>query len=189
MVGFAGALGIGLGACSKVVDTSPLERSIKEKIEGIDIVVTSVDCPDRRDAKSGDTFQCTATTDGGVAITVQVTQKDDNGSLGFDVGRQVFSTEKVDPEIRRMLEVQGNATIDVTCPKGVVTDDGKGTVACTATADGYGYDITVPIADAVAQLADMVITETAAPPGTTPGSTAPPESTPPGSTPDSTAPA
>ncbi len=184
----AAAVGVALVGCNSTLSLGSLRQSITDKLAEVDVKVTSVDCPNDRPAKKDDTFNCTVTMEGGQSITVQVRQTDDAGSLSFDVGKQVFATRNVVPELERGLKGSGFAAVVVTCPKGIVIPGGAGTLTCTATADGQGFVITVPIKDGTAQLNDEKLEPTAGAQGSTSttGSSAPPESVPPESVPPST---
>ena len=73
-----------LGACSKVLDMDKVESSIKQGLNEQLGVDADVDCPDERDAKKGDTFQCSVSSDGDTA-TVRVEQKDDEGTVNWEL--------------------------------------------------------------------------------------------------------
>lgn len=143
--------------CSSSLDMAKLKQAITDKLSEVDIKTTSVTCPAERPAKKDDTFQCTVLTDTNVTVTVDVKQNDDDGHIGFEVGKQVFTSVKVVPEIENGLRQGGNSVISVSCPKGIAIADGNGTLTCTAVADDQKYTVKVPIRDGVAQLSEEEI--------------------------------
>lgn len=144
---------LALAACAQTLDTDKLQSSIQSKLGEVDLKADSISCPSSVEAKAGNSFECTATVNG-VAVKVSVTQKDDQGNVSYDIGKEVFSTEKVTPAIESFFKDQGATAVTVSCPKGVVAAGGNGDFTCTATADGQTYTVKVPLKDGVAQLAD-----------------------------------
>jgi hypothetical protein len=80
------ALVVAAAACSKTLDTTELEGSLKDQLETqLDVNGLTVDCPDDIEAESGNTFRCTATGSDGSEATVEVTQTDDQGNLTWEI--------------------------------------------------------------------------------------------------------
>jgi Domain of unknown function (DUF4333) len=80
------ALVLAAAACSKTLDTTELEGSLKDQLETqLEVSGLTVECPDDIEAKAGDTFRCTATGTDGSAATVEVTQTDDQGNLTWEI--------------------------------------------------------------------------------------------------------
>lgn len=73
-----------LGACSKVLDMDKVESGIEDGLNEQLGVDADVDCPDEREAKRGDTFQCKVSA-GGDTATVRVEQKDDEGNVNWEL--------------------------------------------------------------------------------------------------------
>lgn len=68
------------------LDTDKAEREITKGIEEQTGVKSTVACPDDVEIKQGDTFECTATPEGGGEPgTVTVTQKDDEGNISWSL--------------------------------------------------------------------------------------------------------
>ncbi len=152
----AAAAAVAMVACAQSLDTAKLQSSIQSKLGEVDLKADSITCPSSIEAKAGNNFECTATVKG-VPVKVSVTQKDDQGNVSYDIGSEVFSTEKVVPAVESYFKDQGATAVTVTCPKGVVVAGGNGDFTCTATADGQGYTVKVPLKDGVAQLADAEV--------------------------------
>jgi hypothetical protein len=93
-----GALAV-TGCGSKKLDTGAVEQNIIDRVDKRKVPIERVTCPDDVDAEEGRDFRCTAYLSGGKEAIVNVSQKDDNGTVeyqfqlppgfkidGFDVG-------------------------------------------------------------------------------------------------------
>jgi plastocyanin len=69
------------GGCTKTLNSTGVENQVKEKLERLGQTGMTVDCPDDIEVKAGATFTCTATGSSGTTVTIEVTQKDDQGNL------------------------------------------------------------------------------------------------------------
>ena len=79
------ALVLAAAACSKTLDTTELEGSLKDQLETqLEVTGLTVDCPDDIEATAGDTFECTASGADGT-VTISVTQTDDQGNLTWEI--------------------------------------------------------------------------------------------------------
>lgn len=155
--GLRGAGGIVIGltivlasiGCSKSIDQAKLQTTITDKI-GSDygITLAEVTCPKDQKAKSGDTFQCSATTDAGVAVTFDIEQTNDDGAVTF-TSNDVFATpEGLTDGVKGLLTAAGTTDATVTCPNGAVAPGGNGSISCKATSPGGGSStVVVPIED------------------------------------------
>lgn len=137
--------------CAASLDTAKLQTSIQAKLGEVDLTASSITCPTSIEVKAGATFDCTATVND-IPVKVTVSQKDDQGNVSYEIGNEVFSTEKVKPAIQDAFTKQGATAVTVSCPKGVVLQGGNGSFQCTATVDGQPAKITVPLEKGVAQL-------------------------------------
>ena len=73
-------------ACSKTLDSTELEGTLKDQLETqLDVTGLTVECPDDIEAEAGDTFECSATGTDGSAVTISVTQTDDEGNLTWEI--------------------------------------------------------------------------------------------------------
>jgi Domain of unknown function (DUF4333) len=74
-------------ACTRTIDKTSLEDSIKTQLESsASVSGVSVTCPDNIKAEKGGTFTCTASAQG-ETVTLQVTQTDDQGHVTFKVAK------------------------------------------------------------------------------------------------------
>ncbi len=74
-------------ACTKTIDNTSLESSIKAQMEkqtGVSGI--TVTCPEEIKAEQGGTFTCSAAAQG-EKVTLQVTQTDDQGHVTFKVAQ------------------------------------------------------------------------------------------------------
>jgi hypothetical protein len=71
-------------ACSKTIDSTSLESSIKTQLATKGVPGATVSCPDDIKAEKGGTFTCTASAQG-QTVTLQITQTDDQGHVTFKV--------------------------------------------------------------------------------------------------------
>ena len=68
--------------CTKSLDTANLESTLKTQLESqLNASGLTVSCPDNIKVESGGTFECTATDQSGQSVTIEVTQKDDQGNV------------------------------------------------------------------------------------------------------------
>jgi Domain of unknown function (DUF4333) len=73
-------------ACSKTLDSTELEGTLKDQLEmQLEVTGLSVECPDDIKAESGNTFECTATGSDGSTMTLSVSQTDDEGNLTWEI--------------------------------------------------------------------------------------------------------
>lgn len=81
---------LGAAACGKAeLDTERAESAIRKGItRQTGVKIDSVRCPNDVEARQGDTFRCVAVASNGQRARVEVTQRDDEGSVSWRlVGR------------------------------------------------------------------------------------------------------
>jgi hypothetical protein len=81
----------GLAACGDAkLDTDRAEAAIRSGItRQTGVKIDSVRCPDDVEARKGETFRCVASASNGQRARVEVTQRDDEGSVSWRlVGRR-----------------------------------------------------------------------------------------------------
>jgi hypothetical protein len=81
---------VGVGACGQnKLDTDRAEAAIRAGItRQTGVKIDSVRCPDDVEARQGDTFRCVARASNGQRARVEVTQRDDEGSVSWRLVRQ-----------------------------------------------------------------------------------------------------
>ncbi len=104
--------------CSKKLDNSKVEASIKSGLEAKNVKVESVSCPSDKSPKKGDTFDCTGKA-GGKPFTVKVEQTDDNGAVKWTLKGYAVDSKAVVAKIGPELAKGTGATL--TCADVPVT--------------------------------------------------------------------
>jgi Domain of unknown function (DUF4333) len=87
-LGVVPAVALALSACGgKKLDTGAAEQQIKQDLAKRypALKVSSVNCPDDVEAKKGNTFQCQTKLVRGITAPVVVSQKDDDGTVTFEL--------------------------------------------------------------------------------------------------------
>ena len=74
-----------VSACSTstTLNTTQLEQAIEDWFQSGAQIGTTVTCPADVPLKQGDVFRCTAVTNDGLTLTVQVTQTDASGGVAW----------------------------------------------------------------------------------------------------------
>jgi len=68
-----------------VLNNDNLQNSIAQWLQANYGETATVSCPGDRPIQLGDVFNCTATTDSGITVTLQVTQTDNAGHVSFNI--------------------------------------------------------------------------------------------------------
>jgi hypothetical protein len=82
-------IAVAAGACGEnKLDTERAEAAIRTGItRQTGVKIESVRCPDEVEAAQGDTFRCLARASNGQRARVEVTQRDDEGSVSWRLVR------------------------------------------------------------------------------------------------------
>ncbi|CAN1211327.1 DUF4333 domain-containing protein [Tumidithrix helvetica PCC 7403] len=105
-------------ACSTTLDIDKLKASIKDGIKDqMGITVQSVTCPEKREAKANDSFECTAAAEKDSTITVTVKQSNDKGDVNWEVAsaKGVVDLTKTQKVIVDALKAQTGIDGTVDC--------------------------------------------------------------------------
>jgi Domain of unknown function (DUF4333) len=151
-VAFLGALAFGVAGCTRSLDMDGVGQAIRSGIkEQLGLTVAELSCPESREMKAEDAFECTATTQGGARIQVSVTQNDDEGNVSWETaGSQgLLDLGQLEAQIRSGLLDQVGVEAQVDCG-GRFSDTPAGeSFVCTAT-DGQGKtaEVRVTVRDA-----------------------------------------
>lgn len=148
-----------LTGCSKTIDEAKLQDTIRDKVAADQgITLTSVSCPKDRKAKTGDIFQCTATTDSGATITFDVTQTSDNGDVKYDSKDVYIPPAGLTTSIQEAATSSADVQVTATCPKAVVAPGGNGQIECQVKAStGETQTVVVPISNNTADVSKATI--------------------------------
>ena len=81
---FAAALFVGCNT-TLTLDNDKLQQVIEDGLQQQAGVTATVTCPDNQPLQQGNTFQCTAVTQDGSNLQIQVTQTDASGNVNWQV--------------------------------------------------------------------------------------------------------
>lgn len=127
---------LGLAACSSSLDMAAIKTAITDGLKTqLGLEVASVSCPDSREIKAADTFECIATPKMGGRLTMKVTQKDDEGNIGWELGKieGLIDLGLLEGVIKDGVKEQDGLDVTVSCGgKFRATEPGK-SFECTAS--------------------------------------------------------
>ncbi|MBA2558047.1 MAG: DUF4333 domain-containing protein [Chloroflexi bacterium] len=148
-IAMAGLLAACSGGLTASIDEDQLQGEIETQLgEQIGVPLQSVECPDGRAFLAGDVFTCTASTERGGPIEIEVTQNDAQGDVDFRVLSLV--TERVEDVLMGDLpDLTGTGITGVQCPESRPFQAGD-VFECTAAADD-GSQLTVEVTQSDAE--------------------------------------
>lgn len=127
---------LGLAACTSSLDMAAIKTAITDGLKTqLGLEVASVTCPDSRQIKAADTFECIATPKLGGRLTMKVTQKDDEGNIGWELGKieGLIDLAILEGVIKDGVKEQDGLDVTVSCGgKFRATEPGK-SFECTAS--------------------------------------------------------
>lgn len=132
-----------LAGCKQKIDPVKAEALCKSVLKEADLTVKSVECPKDVEAKKGNEFECTATTDEGDTLKLTITQQDDNGTVLAKVKKGTIDLATVGAAI---VKKQGGKA-DVTCKHRFVVPKVDKTYKCVVEADGDKKDLAITFTD------------------------------------------
>lgn len=113
------ALALGAAGCSRSLDMSALDQSIRSGVNNqLALPIASVECPaGDRPLRAGDTFTCTATPTAGGRLTITVTQKDAEGNVGWEISKTegLLDLDLLEPIVAKGLKDQAQVDAKVAC--------------------------------------------------------------------------
>jgi hypothetical protein len=120
LIGFVvAALSLTPLAGADELDMDAVVKSIREGLaEQLAVSVQKVDCPEAREMKAGDVFDCTAGVEDVGRLTVAVTQKDVQGNVDWKVTKTVglLDLAHLEGQIREGLAAHSEgAEVKVSC--------------------------------------------------------------------------
>lgn len=107
-----------VAGCTKTLDMPKAQAAISEGLtQQLGVTVAKVTCPESREMKAADAFECTADIDGGAKLTVQVTQKDGEGNIDWKVSKTegMIDLVAVETSVVNGLKEQAGVGATVTC--------------------------------------------------------------------------
>jgi len=123
----------GCGSSGKTVDSSQVEKGIKDDLSTSTADVKSAKCPDDVKSEKGATFTCDVTFSNGATGKAEVTQEDAKTfSYELKPGSVVLPGPVAEKQIKSSLASQGAPNAAVSCPDSIAVKTGT-TVACNVS--------------------------------------------------------
>jgi hypothetical protein len=132
-----------------------ISKSISDGLASqLGLADTVVTCPQEAPpAKAGDTFECEAKPKDGGRLVLKVTQKDDKGSIAWELVKieGMINLKTAEEAITKGLKEQSGADVTVSCGEGAsslrAAKEGE-TFECQAkSADGTAHTVVVTMKD------------------------------------------
>lgn len=152
---------LGLTACTSSLDMAAIKTAISEGLKTqMGLEVASVTCPESREIKASDTFECTATPTLGGRLIMKVTQKDDQGNIAWELGKieGLIDLAILEGVIKDGVKEQDGLDVTVSCGgKFRATEPGKSFECSAADADANKWQVEVQMKDAAGNVSYKVI--------------------------------
>ena len=149
----------------KRLDLRKLEELVSSSIEvktGVD--VTSVTCPEKRDLKVDDEFQCTLVMEGDRTFRVNIKQTDDDGNVSWSVP-QILDPAILAETLAAKVRERTEGEFEVDCgTRSILADKGATFTCVVRPAEGPELSFTATVTDDDVSLSwDVQVAPEAAP--------------------------
>lgn len=152
---------LGLAACTSSLNMEAIKTAISEGLKTqMGLTVASVTCPESREVKAADTFECTATPTVGGRLILKVTQKDDTGNIAWELGKIEGLIDLVSLEgvIKNGVKEQDGLDVTVACGGKFRATEPGNSFECTASdAEGNKWRVEVLMKDAEGNVSYKVV--------------------------------
>ncbi len=142
---------LALTGCTRRLDMEKLKTVLKDGFTAqTGVALKDVSCPESRDIKAGDSFDCKATTAGGATATLKVSQSDDQGNVKWEVSASegLLDLGKLASTIQAGLKEQAGVEAQVDCGGKFREAEAGKSFDCKATdAGGAAHTVTVTVKD------------------------------------------
>ena len=131
-------------ACTRLVDMDALCEEVADSVgERFELEVAGVECPESRELRADDAFECVVTTGGGATIVVDILQLEDSEfSFSYPETHGLLFRERLAADIQAGLLAQGlHAQVD--CGSGY--DDTAPGESFECEAQGAQQSVTVVV--------------------------------------------
>ncbi|MCM2256267.1 MAG: DUF4333 domain-containing protein [Vicinamibacteria bacterium] len=136
-----------LVACSGGLDMDKVKALISELItKQVGASVKSVTCPEQRETKAGDSFECTAEIDHG-KVPVTVTQKDGDGTVSAELKQAILKVGELEKLIAGNIKESTGDDATVSCGPKFRPSTPNETFDCTAKTPDADVKIKVTVKD------------------------------------------
>jgi len=136
-VGLVAMLVVGCAAPSAPkIDGTRIEQKILGEAVASGARITKVSCPAGRAAQANESFQCTATVNGGAPLAYDVLISSDQGDYSYKLApNQTLDGLSVAAEVTADVAASSPdfATATVVCPKQIVAPTGSASFECALT--------------------------------------------------------
>lgn len=139
-----------MGACTRQLDMEAAKTAIKTGLtQQLSLPIASVTCPETRDIKAGDIFECKATAETGGVLNIKVTQKDDAGNINWELtnGDTILSLTTLEKIITGNLKEKLDVDAVVDCGGKVRVSVPGNTFECTAKVETTTRQVLVTMKD------------------------------------------
>jgi hypothetical protein len=97
------------------LDVAQVQEMIAKELRNSDIDDAEVKCPDEVELRKDDTFTCDVTPDDSDDFEVEVTQRDADGTVAFDIGVVLLERDDVEKEVATGISTQIDETMTADC--------------------------------------------------------------------------
>ena len=129
--------------------------------------VKAVTCPDKREIKAGDSFECQAEIEYG-KVPVTVTQKDAAGSINAELKYVILPAADVEKGIAANIKQNSGIDAKVDCGPRYRPSTPNDTFDCTAKAGAESLTVKVTVKDAKGNITWATVPAAGAPPASEP---------------------
>ena len=142
---------VAVAGCTQMLSMEGTSKAISEGLSSqLSMSIASVTCPESREIKAGDVFECVATPAVGGRLTVQVTQKDNAGNVAWEVTKTegLLDLAKVEASVKQGLAQQANLEASVTCGERWRATKAGDVFECRASgSEGQAVTVAVTVTD------------------------------------------
>lgn len=150
LVGISFGLVSIITACSTGLAIDKLKVTVKDGLkEQLGVNVQSVTCPETREIKAGDTFDCTAFAENDSTITVAVKQDDDKGNITWKTtgSKGFLNLDKIQTDVVNSVKAKTGADATVDCGGKFKAVKAGETFECKADVKGSPATIQITVKD------------------------------------------
>lgn len=133
----------------KRLNLRKLEELVSSSIqEKTGVAVTSVTCPEERDLKADDEFECTLVVEGNRTFRVNVKQTDDDGNVSWSVPQILDPTVLAETLAAKVRERAEGGEVEVDCgTRSILADKGATFTCAVRPAEGPELSFTATVTD------------------------------------------
>ena len=142
---------VAMAACTRKLDMDKLKNELKSGLTSqLGVQIKDVTCPESREIKPADSFECKASGQAGAAIALKVTQNDDQGNVKWEVSASegLLDLKALESQIGAGLHEQEGLQVTVDCGGKYRETEPAKAFDCKATdTEGSPATVTVTMKD------------------------------------------